>query len=158
MQVYVWPTTPSQGRQALLGTWDDTGGRGYALILDDTGALALLVGDGRSRQLVSTSVPLLERHWYLVAASFDCTSGEVWVGQRPLVRYARDDTTAERQAQLSVAPAAGGAFRMAAWSQQAAAGPHAGRVSRRGFLQWQARRARGREPAADPTGTRGAPA
>ena len=95
LQVYVWPTTPSKGRQALLGTWEETSGRGYALILDDTGALALLVGDGRSRQLISTQVPLLTRHWYLVAACFDAASGEAWVGQRPLVRYARGDTTAE---------------------------------------------------------------
>ena len=24
LQAYVWPTTPKKGRQALLGTWDDT--------------------------------------------------------------------------------------------------------------------------------------
>src|SRR5499426_2214255 len=133
LQVYVWPTTPSKGRQALLGTWEETSGRGYALILDDTGALALLVGDGRSRQLISTQVPLLTRHWYLVAACFDTTSGEAWVGQRPLVRYARGDTTAECQTQLTVHPAAGAAFRMAAWNQQAGDGPHAGRVIAGGF-------------------------
>jgi hypothetical protein len=40
--------------------------------------------------------------------------GEAWVGQRPLVRYARGDTTAERQEQLTVQPAAGAALRMAA--------------------------------------------
>jgi N,N-dimethylformamidase len=133
LQAYVWPTTPSQRRQVLLGTWDETGSRGYALILDEAGALALLVGDGSSRQLVSTYVPLLERHWYLVAASFSATLGEAWVGQRPLVRYARGGTTAERQAQLTVTPAAGGAFHMAAWSQQAGDGPHAGRVIAGGF-------------------------
>lgn len=123
LQAHVWPTTPAQGRQALLGTWNDTSGRGYALMLDDTGALALLVGDGTRRQLISTNVPLLERHWYLVAASFDATSGEAWVGQRPLVRYTRDDTTAEQQAQLTVTPDAGSTLRMAAWSQRADAGP-----------------------------------
>ena len=133
LQVYVWPTTPAKGRQALLGTWEETSGRGYALILDDTGALALLVGDGVSRQLISTQVPLLTRHWYLVAACFDAASGEAWVGQRPLVRYARDDTTAERQTQLTVQPAAGEAFRMAAWNVQVSAGPHAGRVVAGGF-------------------------
>src|SRR5438132_6454700 len=133
LQAYVWPTTPAQGHQALLGTWDETSGRGYALLLDDTGALALCVGDGRSRQLISTQVPLLARHWYLVAASFDATAGEAWVGQRPLMRYARGDTTAERQAQLTLHPAAGGTFRMAAWNGQVSDGPHARRVMAGGF-------------------------
>ena len=133
LQVYVWPTTPAQGRQALLGTWEEISDRGYVLILDDTGALALLVGDGRNRQLISTQVPLLTRHWYLVAACFDAASGEAWVGQRPLVRYARGDTTAERQTQLTVHPAAGAAFRMAAWNVQVSTGPHAGRAVAGGF-------------------------
>jgi N,N-dimethylformamidase len=122
LQAYVWPTTPQKGRQALLGTWDETHGSGYGLILDDTGALALLFGDGQTRQTISTHMPLLERHWYLVTACFDTTSGEVWIGQRPLVRYAREDTTAERSARLEVTPAPGAVFRMAAWSAQAEPG------------------------------------
>ena len=85
------------------------------------------------RQTISTSVPLRERHWYLVAASFDTTSGEVWIGQRPLVRYAREDTTAERSARLEVTPTPGSVFRMAAWSAQAGHGSHAGRVIAEGF-------------------------
>ena len=68
--------------------------KGYGLILHDSGALALLLGDGQKQQIISTHMPLLERHWYLVAASVDTTSNEVWIGQRPLVRYAREDTTA----------------------------------------------------------------
>ncbi|MGH8056101.1 MAG: N,N-dimethylformamidase beta subunit family domain-containing protein [Candidatus Entotheonellia bacterium] len=133
LQAYVWPTTPTKGRQALLGTWDETRGRGYALILDSAGALALLIGDGDRQQLISTNVPLLERHWYLAAACFDSLSGEAWVGQRPLIRYARSDTTAACQTSLSLAVAAGGPFRMAAWSQHAGDGPHAGRVIAGGF-------------------------
>jgi len=46
---YVWPTTPGKGRQALLGTWDETGGQGYGLQLDETGALVLVIGDGDQR-------------------------------------------------------------------------------------------------------------
>ena len=133
LQAYVWPTTPQKGRQALLGTWDATHGQGYGLILDDSGALALLLGDGQKQQIISTHMPLLERHWYLVAASVDTTSNEVWIGQRPLVRYAREDTTAERSARLEVIPTPGTVFRMAAWSAQAGPGPHAGRVIAEGF-------------------------
>jgi N,N-dimethylformamidase len=133
LQAYLWPTTPSRGRQALLGTWNETAGQGYGLMLDDTGALALLIGDGQQRQTLSTNTPLLERHWYLVAASFDAVTGEAWIGQKPLVHYARNDTTAERSARLEVSPATGGVFRMAAWSAQAEAGPHAGRLIASGF-------------------------
>ena len=129
LQVYVWSTTPSKGVQALLGTWDETRAAGYALILDATGAVALLLGDGQRRQLVSTGVPLLERHWYLIAASYDRSTGEIWVGQHPLIRYARSDTTATRQEALVVSPAAGGTFRMAAWSRQASADLHPERVA-----------------------------
>lgn len=133
LQAYIWPTTPARGAQALLGTWDDTGGRGYALILDDTGALALRLGDGTRRQTVSTRVPLLERHWYLVAASFDTTTGDVWVGQRPLMQYARDDTTAAQSARLECSPTTGGTFRMAAWNVRVPDGPHTGRSVAGGF-------------------------
>jgi hypothetical protein len=40
MQLYLWPTTPLQGKQALLGTWDASQETGYALIVDERGALA----------------------------------------------------------------------------------------------------------------------
>ncbi|MEE8301269.1 MAG: hypothetical protein V3S24_02425, partial [Candidatus Tectomicrobia bacterium] len=133
LQAYIWPTTPAKRRQALLGAWDESGGRGYVLVLDDAGALALMVGDGSNRQLISTDVPLLERHWYLVGASFDANSGDAWIGQRPLVQYARDDTTAEHTARLDVNPTAGGAFRIAAWNEQAVDGPQAGRMIAGGF-------------------------
>jgi N,N-dimethylformamidase len=133
LQVYVWATTPLRGRQALLGTWDESSGRGYGLILDETGALALLLGDGMHRQTLSTHVPLLARHWYLVAAGFDTGTGEVWVGQRPLLQYARADTTAARSARLDVTPVPGGDFRMAAWNTRVIDGPHAGRTIAGGF-------------------------
>ena len=116
LQTYIWPTTPAKGQQALLGTWEASQGRGYVLCLDHTGALALMLGDGQNQQVVSTGVPLLERHWYLVAATLDRQSGDVWVGQRPLVQYARDDTTAQCRSELELTPVAGGQFRMAAWS------------------------------------------
>ena len=122
LQAFIWPTTPTKGRQALLGTWNATSGSGYAMVLDDTGALALLIGDGTAQQIISTHVPLLARHWYLVAVSFDANTGEAWVGQRPLVQYARDDTTATQSARLEVVPGVEGGFRMAAWNESAGHG------------------------------------
>lgn len=133
IQLYLWPTTPSKGRQALLGTWDASQGSGYVLMLDEHGALALLLGDGTQRQTISTQVPLLERHWYLVAASFDVVSGEVWLGQRPLLRYARGDTTAQTSARLDIAPGAGRTCRMAAWYEPTTSGPGTERVTAGGL-------------------------
>ncbi|MBV9521741.1 MAG: LamG domain-containing protein, partial [Alphaproteobacteria bacterium] len=117
---YIWPTTPRKGVQALLGNWAD--GRGYALAIDAAGSIALRLGDGAQTAETATITPLLERHWYLVAASFDAASGEAWVAQRPLLSYARDDTSAERAAALKLAPARGGPFRIAAWSENGDAG------------------------------------
>jgi N,N-dimethylformamidase len=131
LQAYIWPTTPLKGRQALLGAWDETRGRGYAMILDAHGALALIVGDGERQDSISTGVPLLERHWYLVAVSYDTTSGDLWVGQRPLRRYARNDTSAASSGSSRLKPGNGGAFRMAAWTEQLEA---TGRLTAGGFF------------------------
>jgi N,N-dimethylformamidase len=110
----IWPTTPVKGRQAILGTLTDTPARGYGLVLDANGALALVLGDGASWIELGTGVPLLERHWYRIAASFDAATGEAWVCQIPLLRYARGDTTAERAATLDARPTSGESFRIAA--------------------------------------------
>ena len=103
---WIWPTTPLLGRlQVVLG------GRDYALELDPHGALSLRVGEA----VLAAGAPLLERHWYVVAASFDAATGEAWVGQRPLLRYAAPgDTTAEAAAILDARSGATGGFRIAA--------------------------------------------
>jgi N,N-dimethylformamidase len=112
---HVWPTTPLLGRcQSIMGTWDERRSRGYALELDEVGGLALMIGDGETRRTLATGEPLLERHWYLVAASYDAQTGEAWIGQRPLLRYARGDATSEKAGLLGIAPAGGDAFRIAA--------------------------------------------
>lgn len=123
---YVWPTTPTKSRQAILGDWDEATGRGYCLALDVAGALSLTLGDGTVRHSVTTNVPLRERHWYLIAASFDAETGEVWVGQRPLRLYAGDDNGTEVSATVAVRPAPSGRFRIAAWrgDPDAPAGGH----------------------------------
>lgn len=103
---YIWPTTPTLGRRQVV-----LGGRDYTLGLDEAGALSLDVGDAT----LATGTPLLERHWYLIAASFDAATGEAWIGQRPLLRYAAQaDTAAEASAKLGVRSEAIGGFRIAA--------------------------------------------
>ena len=81
---WVYSTTPSKGRQALMAQWQDDPATGFALTLDDTGSLALRVGDGRGNVAeVSTGEPLAERRWYLVAGSYDAPTGTISVSQQP---------------------------------------------------------------------------
>ncbi len=115
LQTLVWPTTPHKGTQALLGTWDEARSAGYALVITEDGSLALLVGGGAGRhELIQTGVPLLERHWYLAAASVEAASGTARVLQIPLFEYAVGSRPAEASAALSFPVAAGGCLRMAA--------------------------------------------
>src|SRR5262249_10250241 len=65
IQAMVWPTTPSKGRQPLLGTWSEAAGAGFGLMLDESGALELRIGDGAGGIFKLTSgQPLLMRKWY----------------------------------------------------------------------------------------------
>jgi len=81
---WVYPTTPAKGRQALIAQWQDAPATGFALLLDDNGALALRVGDGSGEVTeISTGQPLAERRWCLVAGSFDAASGTLAVSQQP---------------------------------------------------------------------------
>ena len=99
VQAMIWPTTPGKGRQGIVTKWDGRAGRGFALVIDETGAVALTVAtEGGAAETVSVGKPLLERHWYLAAASYDAHTGTVTVHQEPLHRYARwrDAGTARR--------------------------------------------------------------
>ncbi len=81
---WVYPTTPANGRQALIAQWQDEPATGFALMLDDAGALALRVGDGRGNVAeVSSGERLAERRWYLVAGSYDVATKTISVSQQP---------------------------------------------------------------------------
>lgn len=79
-----WPTRLAAGVQALFGAWSETSRRGFALHIDAKGALAVRLGDGSRVEDHTTGVPLLERRWYLLAASFDAASRAVELHQIPL--------------------------------------------------------------------------
>ncbi|MEQ8493847.1 MAG: LamG-like jellyroll fold domain-containing protein [Gammaproteobacteria bacterium] len=123
VQAWLWPTLPGRGRQAVIGTWDETTGRGWGLQLDAQGAPALVLGDGERRVVVSTGVALRERAWTLLSASYDAGTGRVVVIQRPLDTDAYRDRAAHRAETCDIAPARGGALRLAAW-HAADAPPH----------------------------------
>ncbi len=81
VQALVWATRPGHGAQALMGTWAEAQKSGFSLFLDETGALALVVGDGARVESCTTGVPLAPRRWYLVAASFDGESATATLHQ-----------------------------------------------------------------------------
>jgi N,N-dimethylformamidase len=85
VQAWIWPTTPGKGEQGLICRWQDEPALGFALFIDDSGALAMKVADG-SGQLaqVSSAEPLATRRWYLVSGSYDAESGELSVCQEPI--------------------------------------------------------------------------
>ena len=99
VQAMIWPTTPGKGEQGIVTKWDPRNRTGFALVIDDAGSVALRLGmaDGMV-ETVSVGKPLLERHWYLAAASYDAESGRITVHQEPLLPYARvnDGGTAKR--------------------------------------------------------------
>jgi N,N-dimethylformamidase len=102
VQALVWPTTPAKGPQGIVTKWSEAEQAGYGLILDEAGCPALQLGDGKGGvELVSSTEPLVERCWYLVAASFDAGTGTVRLYQEAVVHAAnapisRADTFAGR--------------------------------------------------------------
>ncbi|MBI3457748.1 MAG: N,N-dimethylformamidase [Candidatus Rokubacteria bacterium] len=120
LQAFVWPTTPPKGRQALLGTWSEETRSGFGLGLDEAGALALWLGDGTRVEQLSTGVPMLERKWYFVGASFDAATRRVHLYQEPLRDHTLDlPGPVHVEQSSSVTPRPGpGPFLIAAWHQE----------------------------------------
>ena len=93
--LHLWPTTPMKGEQALLARMDPAGTRGWMLMIDKAGALALRIATPKGTTTVSTGVALQERVWSFVGASFDGASGRVRVWQRPLKTWPGHDATGD---------------------------------------------------------------
>jgi N,N-dimethylformamidase len=86
LQAMIWPTTPLKGRQTILAKWSVARNCGFALGIDDAGALTLMIGDGERVAEISSGCALREREWYCVAANFDVASRRVTLFQEPLGR------------------------------------------------------------------------
>ena len=98
VQAMIWPTTPNKGEQVLVGKWLERDQRGFELMIDAGGALALRLGGGGGvSKIVSTGRGLLEREWVFAGASFDAATGRVAVYQEPLVRYPIVESSAVRR-------------------------------------------------------------
>ena len=122
-QAVIWPTAPGGDPQAILGTWSEARGAGFALLVDSGGALALVVGDGAGNAAAtSTDTPLREREWCFVAGAFDAETGAVTLVQEPLARspsmqvVARRAHVERRIAKDAHAPEAGPLL-IAAWRE-----------------------------------------
>jgi N,N-dimethylformamidase len=98
----IWPTTPAKGLQLLIDRRSKAGG--FALALDSTGALALILEDGAGGHTeVSTGQPVLAREWYFVGASFDPDRRRILLIQQPQKAYARDESAVQRELITEVA-------------------------------------------------------
>jgi N,N-dimethylformamidase len=85
VQSWVFATTPKKGEQGLIAQWRDDPATGFALLIDDTGSVAMRVGDGVGGVTeISTGAPLAERRWYLVSGSYDASRRELSVSQKPI--------------------------------------------------------------------------
>ena len=108
VEVTLWPTAPGRGRQALVSTLSPDGRTGFALELDETGALALTLGTPQGVWRLASGLPLLEREWVAAGAGYDAASGAVRLWQRPRRRYPLRDSTAEATGQAPAGLKTGG--------------------------------------------------
>ena len=79
---YIFPTLAKKGtRQCILGRWDARTNEGYCIGINPRGYLEFWVGDGREVDYVVAELPLVDRVWYFVAASFERKSGTATIYQ-----------------------------------------------------------------------------
>ena len=85
LHAYVFPTTPTKGRQVILGRFSLTETAGYALGINGEGRLTFWVGDGSDTDEITSQVPLMHHTWYFVSASYDPRSGKALLHQEAVV-------------------------------------------------------------------------
>jgi N,N-dimethylformamidase len=124
LQAFIWPTTPLMGRQGLISKWSAKDKAGFALIIDEQGCAALMMGGGGKLDLLSTGRALQRRRWYRVAASFDADSAIVRVLQEPLAPVPGiDDQACSERLTALVPPPTAAAVIFAAIAADIPAGP-----------------------------------
>lgn len=105
VQAMIWPTSPGERRQVILSRWSGPAKAGFALILDEEGALALEVGDGTRTIRTSTHRRLRGREWVFVAASFDSGSKTVHLVQESVASIGRAPAPISHKTKIPVRPA-----------------------------------------------------
>ena len=93
LQAWIYPTTPDKGVQGILTKWSGADGPGYGLFVDEDGSLALWLGDGSGTlERLSSGVSLRPAQWYFVAAVYDAQAQRVFLYQRPVAIWPRDES------------------------------------------------------------------
>ena len=121
LQAMIWPTLPKKGMQGVITKWSMSERGGYGLLIDDKGSMALGIGDGKGKaEMISAGKPLLARHWYFVAASYDAKTKQVCVYQEPLIEYAKVETPAVARKKSTLARIGGAKapLMIAAWHER----------------------------------------
>ncbi|QPC94516.1 N,N-dimethylformamidase beta subunit family domain-containing protein [Mesorhizobium sp. INR15] len=83
LQAMIMPTTPIKSRQAIISKWDEVAGRGIAMVIAPDGSIGIEISDGITHKLVSVGKPMLAKHWYFAAVTYDTESGRACVYQEP---------------------------------------------------------------------------
>ena len=104
LMCWIMPTTPHKGEQTILGRFDAATHSGFALIVDEQGALALKLGDGKKTEILSTAKAFIPWEWYFVAASFNGAEQTVHLHQIALTNYATIDDTADLRTHCTILP------------------------------------------------------
>lgn len=86
LHALIMPTTPQAGCQGIVTRWRSDREAGYALLIDESGRLALRLGDGKGKSAtVSVEGGFIPWTWYSVGASYDPASGVAIVACQPVV-------------------------------------------------------------------------
>jgi N,N-dimethylformamidase len=108
----IWPTLPGDGRQAIAGTWSETSGTGFGLMLNEAGEAELRLG----AMVLNSGQKLLSRKWCFVGASYDASSGTITLHQDLLAdRTMTVASSVMRQVQASDVAFRAGPLLFAAW-------------------------------------------
>jgi N,N-dimethylformamidase len=79
---YIRPTIAKKGtRQCILGRYDVRTNEGYCIGINPQGFLEFWVGDGKEIDYVTSELPLVDKVWYFIGASFDHNSGKATIYQ-----------------------------------------------------------------------------
>lgn len=113
----VFPTTPSTGRQALIGTWSEKDQTGVGLEIGADGALNFRVGSSEAGPFIlSTRTPLTSHRWYRVTAILSAEKLILMQEQVKGHNFQLEPPSYVSVPRMEIAHAPDTALTMAAWS------------------------------------------
>jgi N,N-dimethylformamidase len=85
VHAFIMPTTPPKGAQGIVTHWDNAGRKGWAFMIDDSGRLTFLIGDGQHLIQATAPAPLIAAVWYAAGGSYDGAAGRALIYLAPVV-------------------------------------------------------------------------